>query len=190
MLRRDAPVAFCIPVESEATCSLYFGGLWRKLGNPGIHLSNVTTSLKDNMSSLINADVARDLSEQIKSVSQPFAAACQHLACAMRGRYIMLVEAINDDDAPRALSIVERIRESDLVTGISARFHDMREKVHHLVEQLGPFMRTVMGLSFAAVGALIFGEMAILGLLLIVGGFLMALSGLPRQMSDRVIRMD
>ena len=136
------------------------------------------------MSSLVDTDSTRQLSAKVREVSPALAKACEHLGSAMRGSYLKLFEAVNGGDSAQVTEIIEKIRNSELVVGASAKFHDMREQAKKLCDQFAPTAHTVFGLTLV-VGALLLGKGGILAMLLVVGGLFVALSGLPKQMTDR-----
>jgi CHASE3 domain sensor protein len=136
------------------------------------------------MSSLVDTDSTRQLSAKVREVSPALAKACEHLGSAMRGSYLKLFEAVNGGDSAQVTEIIEKIRNSELVVGASAKFHDMREQAKKLWDQFAPTAQTVFGLTLV-VGALLLGKGGILALLLMFGGLFVALSGLPKQMTDR-----
>lgn len=140
------------------------------------------------MSSLVDTDTARQLSAKFRELSPSLARACEHLGSAMRNSYLKLFEAIHGGDMVSAARIMEEIQKSELVVGVAAKFHDVREKVQALRDDLAPFAQTVLGLTMVVAGAFLFGEVAILATLLMIGGFLIAISGLPKQMMDRVAK--
>ena len=138
------------------------------------------------MSEILNPDIARELSGKLRAVSVPFAKGCEYLGSAMRGKYLRLVDAIHNADSTAALGIIDEIRQSEFVAGLAGKLHDLRETVSEIRSKLGPFMQTIVGLSMIVAGALLLGEMALLAVLLMVGGLLIALAGLPVQMANRV----
>jgi CHASE3 domain sensor protein len=103
----------------------------------------------------------------------------------MRGSYLKLFEAVNGGDSAQVTEIIEKIRSSELVVGASAKFHDMREQAKKLWDQFAPTAQTVFGLTLVVAGALLLGKAGILAVLLVFGGLFVAISGLPKQMTDR-----
>jgi hypothetical protein len=88
------------------------------------------------------------------------------------------------------LSIAEQIRESELVVGIASKFHDLREGATQLASILGPLAKTVIGLTVVVAAAFLLGEATVLAVLLMLGGFVMAMSGIPNGMMNEVLRRD
>lgn len=132
------------------------------------------------MSSLVDTDTARQLSAKFHAVSATLAKACEHLGSAIRGSHLKLFEAVNAGDSAQVTEIIEKIRNSELLVGTSAKFQDISEQARKLWDQLAPTAHTVLGLTLLIAGALLLGKAGILTVLLMFGGFLVVISGLLR----------
>ena len=129
------------------------------------------------MSSLVDTDTSRQLSAKFHEVSAALAKACEHPGSAIRGSYLKLFEAVNAGDSAPFTEIIEKTRNSELMVGTSAKFHDISEQAQELWDQLAPTAQTVLGLTLLVAGVLLLGKAGILTVLLIFGGFLVVISG-------------
>lgn len=114
--------------------------------------------------------------QSLRGASRELERFCQHLARSLRGSYLQLMNAVHRGDDVEALGIFERIRESDLVSGLAAKLHGMRESISEAVEALAPWFKVIGGLVVGLVGFFVFAESSILiAGVLVVGGFLYAI---------------
>lgn len=124
------------------------------------------------------------LFQRIRSTSSDLADACQYLGSAMRTSFVRMYAAQQAGDTVAAASLFADLRDSEIVQSISAKFHHLRDDGARLWRELSPFAQTVFGLTMVVAGALLIGKAGILAVLLIIGGFLIALDGLGAIQSD------
>lgn len=126
--------------------------------------------------SFTDPSALQSLQQQFRAASPRLAAACEQVGAAMRGRFVRLAAALEDADAPAVAGIVDELRESELVTGLAGKLHDLRDKAHALFDALAPWAKVIAGL---VVGIGAYFAAAELGLvltaLLMIGGFLYAI---------------
>ncbi len=120
--------------------------------------------------------VVKDLIQRIRSASSTMADACAYVGSAMRGTFVQLQVAVAQNDMPRIATLVESIRENELISTISGKFHHLRERATDLWDALRPWAKTIFGVVVGLVGYFLAAELGmILAAILMVGGFLYAI---------------
>lgn len=117
------------------------------------------------------------LLRKYEELSPDLAAACKRIGASMRGRYLKIAAALESDDYIEAGSTASEIVDSEVVTGLTAQFYHLRERIMTLRDELGPWAKVVFGLTMGAAGYFLAPEIGIvLGAILMVGGFLYAIA--------------
>ena len=125
-----------------------------------------------------NADAATlsTLSASIQSISSELWEACEHVGSAMREQLLRLRRALAGHDDVEAASVFESMRESSLVQGLASKFHDLRDGLSHLRDELAPWAKVIGGLVAALAGYFIFAEVSVVVAgVLVIGGFVYAI---------------
>ena len=129
------------------------------------------------MSSNRNGDpVLSKAKLQLQSASPKFAKHCEHLGSSLRPKFLSLHKAIMAENASTASEIFQSIMSSELITGTTAKLHDIKEDINNIKEALVPWIKTIGGLVAALAGYFIVAELGIFwAALLVIGGFLYAI---------------
>ena len=127
------------------------------------------------MASAVNGPDGADVYKALAGISKEFADAARHISRSCCSAMVDLLKAIKKGDGTAAGQQFMSLAQSDLVSGVTASFDGLKDKLQKISSLLAPFAGIVAGLTvvYAGVGALKAVGLAV-GALLILAGILIA----------------
>lgn len=149
------------------------------------------------MATRITTTPADDVARHFNGISSRFSQGARHLYLSLNGKFQAIYATFDAGDYSRCASVIEDLRDSQVVKDISNTISIASDKLSELTafltKQLGPFLQLVFGASLVAIlpvagGAAIGAAVGVgaslgtlLGILLILAGILIMLHAMMKM---------